>query len=357
MVDRLEPETKKAKLESNLTADGASAGEPSSLMQEFWQSFKYSTVQQPYNGISQAVNYFGGNMPERKLVEAPQPRDFGSSEWMAQTAGGGISKLAGIMLLHKGISSVPGLGAGARSLTMTESTAMGRMSLGSLSVAGGLYEGLVTTSGDNFWRDRLTNAGIGSLAMYTMGRTQMGLQNLTGLAKYAPETMTGILGRQLGNSATGVLAGSASGFVTAEGSSFLKTSKPASGQALTETMLTNAVLGGAFGLTTRPTLKQGELYTRRTGALEAVPENTPVARSVQPNAESGMPQFAKLAGEGTVVPQKPMKLTSVGLDELLKPPRIDSRIKTTPLPPAEPPVQSTKLSPDLPPGNIPDRDS
>ncbi len=136
MVDRLEPETKKAKLESNLTADGASAGEPSSLMQEFWQSFKYSTVQQPYNGISQAVNYFGGNMPERKLVEAPQPRDFGSSEWMAQTAGGGISKLAGIMLLHKGISSVPGLGAGARSLTMTESTAMGRMSLGSLSVAG-----------------------------------------------------------------------------------------------------------------------------------------------------------------------------------------------------------------------------
>lgn len=356
MVDRSEPETKKVKLEPNLTADGTNAAESSSLMQEFWQSFKYSTVQQPYNGISQAVNYFGGNMAERKLVETPQPKEFGSPEWIAQTAGGGISKLAGILLLHKGISALPGVSAGARGLTLTESTATGKMSLGSLSVAGGLYEGLVTTSGDNFWRDRLTNAGIGSLAMYTMGRTQIGLQNLTGLAKYAPESMSGILARQLGNSATGIVAGGTSGFVSAEGNSLLKTFRPASSQTLAEAVLTNAVLGGAFGLTTKPTIKQGELYTRRTGALEALPENIPVARSLQPKAESGMPQFARLVGEGNVVPQKPMKLTSAGLDELLKAPRIDSRIKTPPPPPAEPPIQNTKLGPELPPGNIPGRD-
>lgn len=353
MADKVDLEPKKTKLEPNLKAESTNAGEPSSLLQEFWQSFKYSTVQQPYNGISQAVNYFGGNMPERKLVEAPQQRDFGSTEWMAQTAGGGISKLAGIMLLHKGISSVPGLGAGARSLTMTESTAMGRMSLGSLSVAGGLYEGLVTTSGDNFWRDRLTNAGIGSLAMYTMGRTQIGLQNLTGLAKYAPETMTGILGRQLGNSATGVLAGSASGFVTAEGSSFLKTSKPASGQALTETMLTNAVLGGAFGLTTKPSMRAGEYNSRRAGSMEALPDNLPVVRPVQTAADASMPQFAKLVGEGTIKPQSPTKLTSAGLEELLQRTKVESPLKTPTPPPAEPPIKTAKLGPVEPPGNIP----
>lgn len=358
MADKVEPETNKVKLEPNLTADGASTGEPSSLMQEFWQSFKYSTVQQPYNGISQAVNYFGGNMAERKLVEAPQQKDFGSSEWIAQTAGGGISKLAGIMILHKGISSLPGVGAGARGLTLTESTATGKMSLGSLSVAGGLYEGLVTTSGDNFWRDRLTNASIGSLAMYTMGRTQIGLQNLTGLARYAPETMTGFLGRQLGNSATGLMAGSASGFVSAEGNSLLKTFKPATSQTLSEAMLTNAVLGGAFGLTTKPSIRPTEYNGRRTGALApSEAGNVPVARPVNISVDNGMPLFSRLVGDGTVKPQSPTKLTSAGLDELLQQQKLDVRAKTPTPPPGEPLVKTTKRAPDEPPGNISGRNS
>lgn len=53
-------------------------------------------------------------------------------------------------------------------------------------------QGIATKSGDNFWRDRLTHASMSGLAMYTMGHTHSGLQDISGPAKYAPDTMSGM---------------------------------------------------------------------------------------------------------------------------------------------------------------------
>ena len=51
----LRPEEENARDSKAEAAIHASAENNSPLLQEFWQSFKYSTIQQPYDGISQEI--------------------------------------------------------------------------------------------------------------------------------------------------------------------------------------------------------------------------------------------------------------------------------------------------------------
>lgn len=145
---------------------------------ELLHSLAYSAIQKPYDGISQAVNHFGGNLSELKLVEPLETREVGSPNWLAQQLGSGLVTLASILAIQKGLklgASFLGMGT-ASSLTVAESAAAGKVSLGTLSFAGGIYEGLANKTETDFWRERLTNAGVGAFSMYALGRTQMGLQ-------------------------------------------------------------------------------------------------------------------------------------------------------------------------------------
>lgn len=263
----LRPEQDNAK-DSKAEVTGADSSAP--LLQEFWQSLKYTAIQQPYDGISQAVNHFGGNIAKRNLVDAPDVAEVGSSQWIAQQAGSGVAKLGGVLLMHRGMSFAgAAIGARASTVALGESLATGRVTAGSLATAGGLYEGLVTKSGENFWTDRLGNAGIGGSSMYIMAKTQMGLQGLNGvktMASHLPEGLSGTVGRQLMNGTSGFLAGAAGGAFSAETSSLFKHGKLASSSELAEKTFSSAVMGGLFGTITRPAV-ESVVSPQRTGAL------------------------------------------------------------------------------------------
>ncbi len=259
---------KNSKVEVDSTTSAAENNSP--LLQEFWQSLKYTAIQQPLDGISQAVNHFGGNIAKHNLVDAPDVAEVGSSQWIAQQAGAGVAKLGGVLLLHRGMSFAgAAIGARATTVALGESVATGRVTVGSLATAGGLYEGLVTKSGENFWTDRLTNAGIGGSSMYLMGKTQLGFQGLSGvktLAAHLPEGLSGTVGKQLINGAGGFLSGAAGGAFSAETSSLLKHGKLANTSELAEKTLSSAVMGGVFGTVTKPSFENVP-STHRSGAL------------------------------------------------------------------------------------------
>ncbi|CAN5308157.1 hypothetical protein BH11CYA1_BH11CYA1_45860 [soil metagenome] len=257
--------------DSKNTETKSSADNSSPLYQEFFQSLAYSAIQKPYDGITQAVNYCGGDLSQRNLVNAPEAAEMGSAKWIAQQAGAGAATFGEVMLLHRGMRFAGNLiGAQtASSLAITESAMTGRVTAGSLATAGALYEGLVTKSGNNFFGDRLENAALAGSSLYLMGKTQIGLQNLNGvktLAAHMPEGISGTLGRQMINGASGFLAGAAGGAFSAEAGSFIKQGKFASTSELAEKTFSSAFMGGLLGAVTKPAF-ENVISSRPTGAL------------------------------------------------------------------------------------------
>jgi hypothetical protein len=280
------PENKNPESDRNSTAANVQA-EPNALIEDFWQSLKYSTVQKPYDGVSQLVNELGGDIKPRQLVEAPEAADVGSANWMAQQAGSGLAVLGGILALHKGIGAVSSsFGKTAATVALTESAVTGRITARSLAASGALYEGLTaSSSADNFWKDRAINAGVGGLSIYTMAKMQTGLQGLTGVSKMAPEGVSAVIGRQFANSGLGVFSGATGGALAAETSSLLKHGKLASPESLAEHTLSGAFLGGTFSLAMKPGAEP--VVNRYTGYVKpAGPEALPL-KTIQPVEGSG----------------------------------------------------------------------
>ncbi|MBP9090366.1 hypothetical protein KBI23_05000 [bacterium] len=311
----LRPEQDNSK-DSKVEAAVADSSAP--LLQEFWQSLKYTAIQQPYDGISQAVNHFGGNIAKRNLVDAPDVAEVGSSQWIAQQAGSGVAKLGGVLLMHRGVSFAgAAIGARASTVALGESVATGRVTVGSLATAGGLYEGLVTKSGENFWTDRLGSAGIGGTSMYIMGKAQIGIQGLSSIksmASHLPEGLSGTVGRQLMNGASGFLAGAAGGAFSAEASSLFKHGKLATTSELAEKTLSSAVMGGVFGTVTKPAL-ENVVSPQRTGALPSLHlEQLPVRTGpvVSKPAELG-PDVSLLVSSTAVKAHSPSLLDGLKL--------------------------------------------
>jgi len=329
--------------DSNVAAEAkSSAGSHSPLHEEFFRSLAYTAVQQPYDGVSQAINYFGGNVAKRTFVEAPVAAEVGSSQWMAQQAGAGVAKVTEILLLHRGLRFAGGaLGANtASSLALTESAVTGRVTAGSLATAGALYEGLVTKSGDNFFGDRMSNAAVAGTSMYLMGRSQLGLQNLgavKSLAAHMPEGISGTLGRQMLNGATGFLSGGVGGAFAAEAGSLYKNGKFASASELSEKTFSSAIMGGAFGLVTRPVLENVS-SSQRTGALPSTHVEALPLRSGQPSKVELGPDVSQLVPRSSVLPD----MTSLVAG--LKAQRGEVAPHVAPRPVALEPVPSIKIN-------------
>ena len=294
------PEHKNFESDQNKAAP-AKEVEHNSLFEDFYQSMAYTTVQRPYDGVSQLVNHLGGNMKPKQLVEAPEAADVGSANWMAQQAGSGVAALAAILALHRGIGTISSsLGRTAGSVALTESALTGKVTAKSLAASGALYEGLTSTSSENnFWKDRAVDAGIGGLSMYAMARTQIGLQNVTGVSRIAPETLSGLIGRQLGNSGIGVFSGAAGGALSAEGSSLLKHGKLASPGELAERTISGAFLGGTLSLATRPGAEP--VSNRFTGYSKPTVLESLTAKTAQPIESVGPGNQTRLSpGDGVL---------------------------------------------------------
>lgn len=343
----LRPEQDNAK-DSKAEVTGADSSAP--LLQEFWQSLKYTAIQQPYDGISQAVNHFGGNIAKRNLVDAPDSAEVGSSQWIAQQAGSGVAKLGGVLLMHRGMSFAgAAIGARASTVALGESLATGRVTAGSLATAGGLYEGLVTKSGENFWTDRLGNAGIGGTSIYIMAKTQIGLQGLNSvktMASHLPEGLSGTVGRQLMSGASGFLAGAAGGAFSAETSSLFKHGKLASSSELAEKTFSSAVMGGLFGTITRPAV-ESVVSPQRTGALPSLLERIPVRSgpAISKPVELG-PDISLLAPSTVVKAHSPSLLDGIKLRNPEVVPELGTTVKPVavePLPIFKPKPASTDL--------------
>lgn len=349
----LRPEQENAQ-DSKAEATATDSSTP--LLQEFWQSLKYTAIQQPYDGISQAVNHFGGNIAKRNLVDAPDVAEVGSSQWIAQQAGSGVAKLGGVLLMHRGMSFA-GAAIGARTastVALGESLATGRVTVGSLASAGGLYEGLVTKSGENFWTDRLANAGIGGTSMYIMGKTQLGIQGLSSIksmASHLPEGLSGTVGRQLMNGASGFLAGAAGGAFSAETSSLFKHGKFASTSELAEKTFSSAVMGGVFGTVTRPSVET-VVSPQRTGALPNLHiERLPLRTEPAINKVSELGPDVSLLVPGNVIKgQAPNLAEALKLRRTESVPEVSNSGNINRPVPIEPmpTVQSKTASADLP---------
>lgn len=277
---------------------GHETEEKPSLLQEIWQSMKYAAVQETYDGATQLVNHFGGDIAPRHLVDAPSAAEVGSSNWYAQQVGSGAVKFAGVLGTYKLLGAGNRLfGAGtASTFSLAEA---GTSSLLRFSAAGALYDGVFTKSGDNFWQDRMANAATTGLTIYGLGKMHSGIRNVTGLGAVAGEGLGSLAIRQVGNSASGALSGAAGGAMSAELNSLLKEGRLATGAEVGESATTFAAFGGTLGLLSKP----GQPSTKRSTGADARVYKEPL---VSPAHAEGavdytMPQYSRLAGENPPV--------------------------------------------------------
>lgn len=242
----------------------------SSLFDEFYGALKYTAVQKTYDGVSQAVNHLGGDITPRQLVKAPDQKELYSKEWMAQTAGAGLATIAGVMAVHKGLSSIgnaTGLVTGS-ARTFGEAV-VGRTTAGSLALSGAVYEGLTAQSKDDnsFWKDRLINSGVAGVSIYAAARLHGGMSDMAHLSQpIFGKNAASVIERQITHSGIGFIAGAAGGVISAEGHSILGKGQLASARDLSTQSLTGGIMGGAFGLIGKPVDKNA-VFTRKTGQL------------------------------------------------------------------------------------------
>ena len=200
------------------SGDAAAQVKPDpSIFHDLWQAAKYSAVQESYDGLSQLANHFGATLAERKL-EAKPSKPTSKLDSAAQTIGYGLGKapgLAAVFFATKyGATKIAETTAGSLSIA-----ARTELSVGQLAVAGAAYDGLTTKSSDNnFWADRGKAAALTGGTLYALGRSQVALQEVTGLV--GKETAVGLLPsltQRAKIAGTGLIAGSFAGALNAEG--------------------------------------------------------------------------------------------------------------------------------------------
>lgn len=242
----------------------------SSLFDEFYGALKYTAVQKTYDGVAQAVNHLGGDMAPRQLVKAPDQKELYSKEWMAQTAGAGLATIAGVMAVHKGLSSLgKATGVATGSARTFGEVVVGRTTARSLALSGAVYEGLTAQSRDDnsFWKDRLINSGVAGASIYAAARLHSGMSDMARLSQpIFGKSAASMIERQLSHGGIGFVAGAAGGAISAEGHSILGKGQLASARDLSTQCLTGGIMGGAFGLIGRP-VDNNAVFTRKTGQL------------------------------------------------------------------------------------------
>jgi hypothetical protein len=154
----------------------------------FAHSMAYSALQTPIDGVTQLANAiakpFAGPqaVPRVELISQPQQTEFGSTEWTARLAGGGIGTILPFWLGGK--LAVRGAEAASHLKVVgpliERSGVLKANSIAQLAYKGAVYEGIfhpVNESADNFWTQRSINFASGGLSFMAMGYANQGMRN------------------------------------------------------------------------------------------------------------------------------------------------------------------------------------
>jgi hypothetical protein len=205
---------------------------------DFARATAYSAVQSPLTALAQPLDkVFGTDLAKAtSFIDAPAEAEFGSGHFWAQQGGYAVGMLGTFWVAGKAVKGMMRNGLTEQQLAtrLSERGLMG-LTLKEAALTGFVHDSLLrpTDSKDtrSFVASRLGNGFTGAVTMATLTGAGMGLK-----------------GAGLKNDVLcGVLSGIPAGFVHAETDSLLRTGKLASGQDLTKSVSTMAVIGGGFG--------------------------------------------------------------------------------------------------------------
>ncbi|MBX9694690.1 MAG: hypothetical protein K2Z81_20045, partial [Cyanobacteria bacterium] len=202
-----------------------------------------SGVQQPLQGLAQLSDRLTGLelLPKLHFIEEPNPAEFGSSAWHAQTIGSSIGLVLPFLICRR---AVFGVSRSAGKSLLSSRAAIG-VSLKEAAVSGFVVDSLTkpVEEDEGFWQKRMMN-GLGGAASFTA--LTAGNLSITKLAS-APTMRTSLLGAALRNPAiggfvSGVPAGACQSAVDA-----VKTGHISSTE-VGRTIYSMMIAGGALGL-------------------------------------------------------------------------------------------------------------
>ncbi|CAN5264134.1 hypothetical protein BH10CYA1_BH10CYA1_36110 [soil metagenome] len=261
-----------------------------SLLKLSGQAFLHSAIQSPMEGVTQLVNKVADRevLPCPKLIDAPDPVQFGGKAWVAETIGSGLGmvapfllteKVSGAMLSKAGLISesaamsgrlgVAGLGGaevaelGRIGNAIKFSTPAARM-----AVAGALFGLVLTPSMDptrDFWEQRGVSAASSAITFGAMGLVSGGLtagiesRLKVSLTDSAMQSSLQGIGLRIGTNAIG---GAVGGVASAESNSLLSGKGFASQDEVMRSVASYMVTGAGLDAAHIALHKGGELLAR-----------------------------------------------------------------------------------------------
>lgn len=221
---------------------------------EAWNSFKYSAVQSPYNGISQLVHRTGYQLPKIHVAEQ-HPDSKTWSGWLGQEAGKMCGVTADFMLLGK-LTRLAKLATGTSALAEAAQTVSLSKTFANSALLGASFDFFTKPIADQeqyFWTARLRNAAIGGLTFGTLaGATRAGqswlTQDLDRAAYFALPTSEKFLLNGVVGGICGLTSGIPAGLVNAQATALLNHGESASWKEIGKSILDFSISGGLLGV-------------------------------------------------------------------------------------------------------------
>lgn len=264
-----------------------------SLVKLSGQAFLHSTIQSPMEGVTQLVNKVADReiLPCPKLIEAPDPVQFGSKAWVAETVGSGLGmvapfllteKVSGSMLNKAGIlpeqaalsgnlAAVNLTGAGVAEASGIGSAVKFATPAARMAVSGALFGFVMTPSLDpsrDFWEQRGVSAASSAITFGAMGLASRGItagiesQMKVSLADSAIQSSAKGIGIRVGTNAIG---GAVGGVASAESNSLLSGKGFASQDEVMKSVASFMVTGAGLDAAHIAMSKGGEILARNDG--------------------------------------------------------------------------------------------
>lgn len=159
----------------------------------FVRSLTYSALQTPIDGVTQLFNDITSPIARRQLlprlqmIDAPKQTEFGSAEWTARLAGGGIGTILPFWLGGKAAVRVAESARGLKYIgpLIERAGILEQNSVAQLAFKGAIYEGIfhpVDESSGNVALQRGVNFTSGALSFMAMGKANEWLRG-TALGK------------------------------------------------------------------------------------------------------------------------------------------------------------------------------
>lgn len=270
------------------------------LAKIFFHSLAYSAVQNPLDGLTQLANAAADPLskdsnpiPRLELFTAPEQTEFGSWEWTARLAGGGIGTILPFWLGGKAAVRAAGSASSLRFIgpAIQRSGILRHNSVSQLTFKGAVYEGLFHSvdpqNMDSFWTQRAINSGAGAISFGVLGLVSKGLRGTRFGDLATHSSIKGIpLATELAIDGT---AGMAAGVVDSGIRPLLNGQLPTS-KALIESAAEYGLLSSFLRLGRVP-LEQGPLPKLRKGNPPAGKEQPgvgPAQKGIDPNSAEAL---------------------------------------------------------------------